>query len=174
VDANLHRRDLLKLLTAAALTTNLQLSAAEPGAPLFFTKDEFDLLDTLTDLIIPTDEHSAGAREAGVAAFIDRTVAEAFLPENKTSWRNGLASIDQACQAASHQRFLKATKHQQIALLKKLAANEEKPQTEAEKFFTQLKETTAFAYYTSKIGIHDEMGYLGNTIQEQFSGYEAT
>lgn len=170
MDANLHRRDLFKLLTAAALTTNLQLSAAEPGAPLFFTKDEFNLLDALTDLIIPTDAHSPGASAAGVAAFIDRTVAEAFLPEHKTSWRNGLASIDQL----AHKPFLKITKRQQIALLTKLAAKEENPQTAAEKFFTQLKETTAFAYYTSKIGIHDDMGYLGNTIQEHFSGYDAT
>jgi hypothetical protein len=159
METNLHRRDLFKLLTAAAFTTNLQLSAAEPGAPLFFTKEEFALLDTLTDLIIPTDAHSPGASAAGVAAFIDRTVAEAFLPEDKTSWRNGLASIDRL--------FLKKTKHQQIAILTKLAAKEDK-------FFMQLKETTAFAYYTSKIGIHDDMGYLGNTIQEHFSGYEAT
>jgi hypothetical protein len=159
METNLHRRDLFKLLTAAAFTTNLQLSAAEPGAPLFFTKEEFALLDTLTDLIIPTDAHSPGASAAGVAAYIDRTVAEAFLPEDKTSWRNGLASVDPL--------FLKKSKRQQIAILTKLAAKEDK-------FFMQLKETTAFAYYTSKIGIHDDMGYLGNTIQEHFSGYEAT
>jgi hypothetical protein len=174
VDPSLHRRDLLRLFTAAALAPTLQLSAAEPGAPLFFSKDEFELLDTLTDLIIPTDNHSPGARAAGVAAFIDRTVAEAFLPESKTSWRNGLASIDELSQSTSHRTFLKASKHQQTVLLKKLAAKEKNPQTEPEKFFTQLKETTAFAYYTSKIGIHEDMGYLGNTIQEQFSGYEVT
>jgi hypothetical protein len=41
MDVPFLRRDLLKLLGAAAVTGTLQLSAAEPGAPLFFTKDEF-------------------------------------------------------------------------------------------------------------------------------------
>ncbi len=94
MEAGLNRRDLFKALTAAAFTT-LQLPAAEPNAPLFFTKEQFALLDTLTELIIPTDAHSPGAHQAGVAAFIDRTVAESFRPEDKTSWRNGLAAIDE-------------------------------------------------------------------------------
>ncbi len=59
------------------------------------------------------------------------------------------------------------------AVLTKLAANEKDPKTEAEKFFTQLKQTTAFAYYSSSIGIHQEMGYLGNVLLPQFKGYEA-
>jgi Gluconate 2-dehydrogenase subunit 3 len=79
MDTPLNRRDLMRAMTAVAFTT-LQLPAAEPNAPLFFTKDEFALLDTLTEILIPTDEHSPGAHAAGVAAYIDRTVAEAFLP----------------------------------------------------------------------------------------------
>lgn len=174
MDGNLHRRDLLKLFTAAAFGTTLQLPAAEPGTPLFFTKEEFALLDKLTDLIIPADEHSPGAHDAAVAAFIDKTVAEAFLPEDKTSWQKGLAAVNQLSTATSQKPFLETTPQEQVALLMNLAANEEKPQTEAEKFFTQLKETTAFAYYSSSIGIHNDMGYLGNVILDKFAGYEAT
>jgi hypothetical protein len=172
MDATLNRRDLMKLFgAAAALTTTLQLPAAEPGAPLFFTKDEFAMLDTMTDLIIPTDNHSAGAHEAGVAAYIDRSVAEEFRPEEKASWRKGLAAISQLSQTMFHQPFLELGKQQQIELMKKISNNEEKPQTEPEKFFTQLKQTTAFAYYTTSIGIHQETDYKGNVILEQFVGY---
>jgi len=173
MDANLNRRDLFKLVTVAAFTT-LQLPAAEPNAPLFFTKDEFALLDQLTDLIIPTDAHSPGAHEAGVAAYIDRSVAEAFLPEDKTSWRKGLGSIDELSNSTCHMPFLKAGKQQQIALLTKLAVKEEHPTTEAEKFFTQLKETTASTYYSSSIGIHQDIDYKGNVILQEFVGYDAT
>lgn len=173
MDVILHRRDLLKLLTATAFTT-LQLPAAEPNAPLFFTGQEFMLLDTLTDLIVPTDEHSPGAHEAGVAAYIDRSVAEAFLPEEKTSWRKGLASIDDESRLLYGSTFLAASKEQQIGVLKKIAAAEAQPKTEPEKFFTQLKETTAFAYYSSSVGIHQDMNYKGNVLLQQFVGYDAT
>jgi len=173
MQADLNRRDVFKLLTATAFTA-LQLPAAEPGAPLFFTKPEFAMLDTLTELIIPTDDHSPGAHEAGVAPFIDRTVAEAFLSEEKTTWKKGLASIDELSHSVYHAPFLTITRQQQIALLQKLAENEEHPQSKAERFFTQLKETTAFAYYSTSIGIHQEMNYKGNVPIEQFAGYDAT
>jgi Gluconate 2-dehydrogenase subunit 3 len=173
MEAILNRRDLFKALTAAAFTT-LQLPAAEPGAPLFFTKDEFALLDTLTDLIIPTDQHSPGAHDAGVAAYIDRTTAEAFLAEDKDSWRKGLAVMNDLSQSTCQCSFIKATKEQQTAMLTKLAAKGRHPETEPEKFFMQLKETTAFAYYSSSIGIHQDIEYKGNVILEQFVGYDAT
>jgi len=174
MDANPHRRDLFKLFTAAMLANGLQLEGATSEKPLFFSADEFALLDKLTDLIIPTDSHSPGAHEAGVAPFIDKTVAEAFLPEDKESWRKGLAAIDQVAHDSAAKPFVNTTEKQQIVLLKALAEKEKDPQTEAEKFFTQLKQTTAFAYYSSKIGIHSDMDYKGNVILEQFVGYDAT
>ncbi len=168
----LNRRDLLKSLTATAVV--LQLPAAEPNAPLFFTKDEFALLDVLTEMIVPTDDHSPGAHEAGVAAYIDKTVAEAFDPDEKKSWRKGLAAVNQLSASMNDKPFLKATKQQRLATLTKMAMAEENPKTEGERFFTQLKQTTAFVYYTSKIGIHQETEYKGNVLVEQFVGYDAS
>jgi hypothetical protein len=173
MDATLTRRDVVKILTAAGFAGALQLPAAEPGAPLFFTKDEFAMLDTLTDLIIPTDDHSPGAHAAGVAPYIDKSVAEAFLSEDKDSWRKGLAAINELSDTMHRQPFLKISQEQQVALLRKICSNEEHPKTEAEKFFPQLKETTAAAYYSSSIGIHQEMNYKGNVLLEQFVGYDA-
>jgi hypothetical protein len=171
--SSFHRRDLLKILSASALAGPLQLTAGEADKPLYFSKDEFALLDALTEHIIPRDAHSPGAHDAGVAAFIDRTVAEAFLPEEKQSWNKGLAEMDRLSREANDRPFLKAHKDAQIALLTKLAQAEDAPKTEGEKFFHQLKESTVFAYYTTDIGIHTDIGYKGNTIQEQFSGYDA-
>jgi hypothetical protein len=173
LETGLNRRDVIKLFGAAAFTT-LQLPAAQPGAPLFFSKDEFALLDALTELIIPADDHSPGAHDAGVALYIDRTVAEAFLPEDKTSWRKGLAGINDLSQKMHGAAFMKTPQAQQVALLKHIAAAEHAPKTEPEKFFTQLKQTTAFAYYSSSIGIHQEMNYKGNVILDKFVGYEAS
>ena len=182
--ADLNRRDLLKFVSAAALTAPLALPAPEPGAPLYFQKDEFLLLDTLTELIIPADDHSPGAHAAGVAAYIDRTVAEAFLSEDKLSWRKGLASVNGLSQSMHGRPFLKLSKNQQISVVQKLASAEadnedaqnegdssEKKSRRSGKFWGQLKNTTAFAYYTTDIGIHKEMEYKGNVILEKFVGY---
>jgi hypothetical protein len=173
MDTMLNRRDWMRALTAVAFT-RLQLPAAEPGAPLFFTRDEFALLDTLTDLIIPTDDHSPGAHEAGVAAYIDRTTAEAFRAEDKESWRRGLSAINALSQSTCQCPFLKASQQQQVQMLTQLAAQEHNAKTEPEKFFTQLKQTTAFAYYSSSIGIHQEIDYKGNVLLQEFVGYDAT
>lgn len=158
----MQRRDLLKLIAGTAMMPALQLAAYDPDTPLYFSKEEFAALDELTEIIIPADDHSPGAHEAGVARYIDKSVAEAFLPEDKLSWRKGLAP------------YLPLNKADRIAMLTKLAANEHHAQTDAEHFFGQLKQTTAFAYYSSNIGIHTDIQYVGNVVQEQFSGYEAT
>jgi hypothetical protein len=55
-----------------------------------------------------------------------------------------------------------------------MAAKEASPETAAEKFFGRLKEWTARGYYTSKIGIHQEMEYKGNTLQPgDYAGFDA-
>ncbi len=181
---DLNRRELLKTFSAALLTAPLALPAPESGAPLFFTKGEFALLDTLTELIIPEDEHSPGAHAAGVAAYIDKSVAEAFRPNDKTSWRKGLAAVDQLSHSMHGKNFLKMSKEEQVAVLKKMSghedaaesdkdddANENRKRSEPEKFFGQLKNTTVFVYYSSSIGIHKEMEYKGNVLLDQFAGY---
>lgn len=182
--AQMNRRELVEFLAGAAFA--LQLPAAEPGAPLFFTKDEFALLDCLTDTIIPTDEHSPGAHAAGVAAFIDRTTAEAFLAKDKQSWRDGLQLVNSLSQRLNGAPFLEARKEQQVAVLSNMAQNEEKykkprhgenedeHKTPEQRFWGQLKETTAFAYYSSSIGIHQDMNYKGNVYLKEFIGYDAT
>ena len=46
------------------------------------------------------------------------------------------------------------------------------PKTPEEVFFGELKAATVQAYYTSKIGIHQDMEYKGNTVLQEFVGYE--
>ncbi len=184
MSSELSRRDLLKFISAAALAAPLALPAPDPGAPLYFTRDEFKLLDTLTELIIPADNHSPGAHAAGVAVYIDKVTAEAFLPEDKASWRKGLASVNSLSQSTHGKPFLEVGKEQQIAVLNKMSTREEAKQSNKdedaennqdkgrpEAFFGQLKNTTAFAYYTSSIGIHKETEYKGNVLLDKFVGF---
>jgi hypothetical protein len=143
-------------------------------APLFFTPEEFALLDELTDIIIPTDDHSPGARAAEVAAYIDARVAESWEPETKEMWRNGLKLVDELSKSTNGTGFMQASPQQRIEVVGKIAKSEMQGSAPEGQFFRTLKGTTARGYYTSKIGIHTEMEYKGNTYQNEFSGYDAT
>lgn len=150
-----------------------QASRAKGKAPRFFSRAEFAVVDELSELIIPSDEHSPGARAAGVAAYIDKQLAESFTEEPKQLWRTGLKQLEALSKALHGQAILQSTKAQRIALLTRIAQNESDPKTPEESFFKELKSRTAQAYYSSKIGIHDEMEYKGNTYLKEFVGYDA-
>jgi gluconate 2-dehydrogenase subunit 3-like protein len=155
------RRDLIKLTAGAAIAVKTRAA----GAAKFFTPEEFALVDELAEMIIPADEKSGGARAARVAAFIDSTLAEAFEQSERDMWRQGLSRVNAIASEMHGAAFLKCTVEHRAAVLTRMAANEKNPTNAEERFFRELKASTVRGYYTSKIGIHDDMGYLGNTLQ---------
>jgi gluconate 2-dehydrogenase gamma chain len=155
------RRELVQIAAAAV--------AAAP-APKFFTKDEFTMVDELSEMIIPADDHSPGARAAQVTSYIDGRLAESVEDAPRQLWREGLSGINAFSRKMHGKAFLESTPDQRLALLTRIAENEEKPTTPQEHFFKELKSRTARAYYTSKIGIHQEMEYKGNVVLQEFVG----
>ena len=54
-------------------------------------------MDELSDIIIPTDEVSPGAREARVAGEIDRRLADSLDPRRSKAWKDsGCASSNRS------------------------------------------------------------------------------
>jgi gluconate 2-dehydrogenase subunit 3-like protein len=173
----LTRREMMKLGASAAIAIGAagwDASVFGQNQPLFFTKEEFALVDELTELIIPADDHSPGAKAALVASYIDFRLSESLEDQPKQIWRDGLKLIEQISNEMHGKPFLSATTDQRIALLSRISQNETTPTKPEEKFFKELKARTARAYYTSKIGIHSEMGYKGNVSLKEFVGYDAT
>jgi gluconate 2-dehydrogenase gamma chain len=162
---------MLKTTAAAAAAAALPLASVVPSpeslalAPKFFTAAEFALVDELSDMIIPTDAQSGGARAAGVAAYIDGRLAEAFEPDQGVTWRAGLKAVDALSQELHGKAFLASTPVQRLAVLTRMAASESDPKTPAERFFKEIKSMTVGAYYTSQVGIQDDQRYKGNVIQ---------
>jgi Gluconate 2-dehydrogenase subunit 3 len=175
------RREMIGTTAAALLAAPLlralpTIAPAAPGsAPRFFTPAEFALVDELTEMIIPTDEQSPGARAAGVAAYIDGRLAESLDPAWQGQWRSGLEGVDALSHDLVGATFLAATPRQRVAVLTRMAANETSPQTAPEKFFGELKQWTVRSYYTSTIGIHQDQEYKGNVYQTgAYAGYDPT
>ncbi|HEX4632546.1 MAG TPA: gluconate 2-dehydrogenase subunit 3 family protein, partial [Gemmatimonadales bacterium] len=144
-------------------------------APQFLTEHEFALLDELSELVIPADPHSPGARAAQVAAYIDGRLAESLDPEWQALWRTGLQAVEDLSRELHGKALLEASPDQRIAVLTRMAAGERDPKTPPERFFRELKGWTVRSYYTSKIGIHLDQEYQGNVYQRgEYAGYDAT
>ena len=172
-----------EMLGASAAALVLPLLSARPLAALtehafaarFLTPAEFALVDELSDMIIPTDEVSPGARAARVAGEIDRRLADSIDVQRKQSFRAGLRAVNDLAREMAGTSFMRASPEQRLAVLTRMAANERDPKTPAERFFGQIKGATAQAYYTSKIGIHQDQQYKGNVYQSgEFAGFDPT
>ena len=135
----------------------------------FFTPAEMTSIVLMTDLIIPSDEQSPGAKDAGVPAFIDLMVSESPV-ETKNLWRNGLAAIDELCKKEFGNTFGNLPSQEQVVVLKSISRNEYQPRRIEERFFIAIKGLTVDGYYTSELGIHQELRYKGNAYLKDFAG----
>jgi hypothetical protein len=169
---SISRRDMIQATAAAAggaaamALPSCKVPPPAAGAPLFFTAAEFAVVDELSDMIIPTDAQSGGARAAGVATYIDARLAESFEPEPPARWRAGLKAVEDLSRELHGKAFMEATPEQRLAVLTRMAAT-------PEAFFGEIKGSTIRAYYTSKVGIHDDQQYKGNVYQTgEFAGFD--
>ena len=144
-------------------------AAPEAQGGRFFNPQDLATVAVISDFIIPADEHSPGARAAGVAGFIDLMVSESSY-EAKALWRDGLAAVERMSVEQFSAAFNQANREQQISLLKAISRNERKPKTTEERFFVAIKSLTVDGYYTSPIGIHQDLRYKGNAVLKEFAG----
>lgn len=167
------RRQLLQLATTSVLAQPFQsllgdsctnanhgpaAANARPYTTQFFSPDEMGLLDRVMESILPADDHSPGAHEAQTALFADLIVSTS--PDDvKQDWRAGLRTLAAELQDSKLADWLD-----------KAAANERNPQSSLDLFFIKLKQMTIEGYYTSQIGIHQDLQYQGNTYLKEFKG----
>jgi Gluconate 2-dehydrogenase subunit 3 len=169
---------LLPLPAAAAETSQAETAPAAPetkpaepkSAARFFTPAQHALVDELSETIIPADSHSAGARAAKVADYIDQVLRESPDDTQKALWREGLRLVDVMSQHYHGKSFVDASPEDRIAVLTVLSDNDGMTDLPEVRFFIDLKRLAVRGYYTSKIGIHDELEYKGNRILQDFVG----
>ena len=146
--------------------------------PLFFSPQQYQMVEHLAEMIIPEDD-SPGAKQAGVAEFIDFMVANRVPVSTSRDIRStddAIAAGDEAqnrflagldwVNARSHSEFkrdfMDCTPEQQNSLLEELAYKAKfTPTTESGRaFFQMIRDYTVVGYYTTKIGL-ESIGYPG-------------
>ena len=150
--------------------------AADPSVPYtphFFRPAEFQTVEILTEMIIPTDD-KPGAKEARVAQFIDFVVYSAaeFQPELQEKWTSGLALLEKLSEAKYGGAFREISDSRREQLLTEMSRPEHDPLTEHPGFFFYglVKEMTVDGFYTSKIGLIDVLEYKGLSVNADFPG----
>jgi gluconate 2-dehydrogenase gamma chain len=149
-----------------------------PYKPLFFSPEHYQMVEHIAEMIIPEDE-TPGARQAGVAEFIDFMVANRVPVtgsrdvrrtedaiemgnEAQAAFLLGIDWINARCQGEFGHDFMGCTPEQQNNLLEELAYKEKfKLTTEVgRQFFRIIRDYTVVGYYTTKIGL-ESLGYPG-------------
>jgi gluconate 2-dehydrogenase gamma chain len=158
----------------------LPQASGRPYRPLFLSPQNFRLVEHLVEMIIPADD-TPGAREAGVAEFIDfmlanrvavsadedtRTVDEKLRlgAQAQVQFTSGLSWLNAHCESEHRRSFMDCSAEQQIDVLEQLAYKSKfRPAAEGgpgREFFQLLRDYTVAGYYTSKIGL-ESLGYPG-------------
>ena len=165
---NPSRREVLAWLATlpiaqAALAAERAMSSAAPFTPKFFTPHEWRTVRLLADYIIPRDERSGSATDAGVPEFMDFIMTD--RPSERLPMRGGLRWLDNQCRDQYNAPFADCSDTQRMSLLDRIsAANAE--------FFVAFRDLTATGFWTSKLGIAD-LRYIGNTVVHEWTGCPA-
>ena len=131
-------------------------------AEKFFTEHEMATIAVLADIIIPKDETSGSATEAGVPAFIEFIVKD--MPHHQLPMRGGLKWLDVQCLKRYNKNFIDCTANDQLALVDEIAypALAKPEMKQGVSFFNKMRDLTATGFFTSQMGMKD-LGYAGNT-----------
>jgi len=177
------RREALGSIAAAALTAAFKWTPEEAGkaaafareaikapyAPTFFTAHEWETVRLLSDIIIPKDERSGSATDAGVPEYMDFMMGD--RPDGQVPMRGGLAWLDNECFERFGKTFVQSAEADRTAVLDDIAwPKKARPEmSQGVAFFNMFRDMTASGFWSSKIGVTD-LDYRGNTFVSEWNG----
>lgn len=205
--AKMNRRHILRVLgsipaaacftwtTVDAQKAHHQVQRAREAArqgitfrPKFFTNHEYRTVRVLVDIIIPKDERSGSATEAGVPEFMDFMMtdppaplrptalrqgfsSQELLSARQTAMRGGLAWLDMECARRFDRTFRTCTEAARKQVLEDIAwpATARPELSHGVAFFNSFRDLTATGFWTSKTGIED-LEFQGNVFVGEWTG----
>lgn len=172
--ATFGRRELIRRLTLAGISAATSpawarafaslASADERGVPTdpewcpaFLTVEQDQLVTALAEAIIPATD-TPGATAAFVNRYIDAVLDNADEAE-RDEFVRGLEWVDRRSQALFGTAFVGATGEQKNALLTIISSEDNHSDGDQVgcEFFEDMKARTIVGYYTSEVGIRDEL-----------------
>jgi len=168
----LERRELLRraawllggAISAPAALAILQGCSAKETAPgaaapalKFLKADQFAVISEIAEIMIPKTD-TAGAKDAGVPAFIDVALDAVYDPESKQRFNTGYAEFAAAAQAGG-KPFLEQEPAARAALVKSTLETALNGDHDPKPFILMTRELALLGYFTSQPGITQNMTY---------------
>jgi gluconate 2-dehydrogenase gamma chain len=184
----MNRRDAVQLLAALPLAAALRISRADherawrfvenaqrlaaegvPFAPTFFTPAEFRTVGIIADMIIPRDERSGSATDAGVAEFMDFMMID--RAGDQPWMRSGLSWMDSQSSTRFGRAFADATDSERALILNDIAwpARASATMADGVSFFNRFRDLTSSGFWSSRMGVKD-LDYIGSTFNPNWDG----
>jgi len=156
-------------LREAAAQAREALARGPVYEPKHFSAHEWETVRLLVDVIIPKDDRSGSATDAGVPEFMDFMLGDD--PDLETPIRGGLAWLDHECDDRWSKTFVACSDAERTALVDDIAwPKKAKPQYAAGvAFFNAFRDLTASGFFSSKLGVQD-LRYIGNTFVAEWKG----
>ncbi len=133
----------------------------EPYEPRALTAAQYHEVEVAAEQIIPRT-HTPGATDARVADFIDTMLADWYTAVERERFIGGLADLDARAMKAHGKAFADISSSARVALLTAIdddvtALRRANNQAGNEHWFATLKFLTVWGYYTSRVGVTDEL-----------------
>ena len=185
---DMSRREAVQLLSVLPIAAALGLSRADyekawgfvddaqtvagegvAFAPRFFTPAEFRTVGIVADMIIPRDDRSGSATDAGVPEFMDFIMTD--RPNNQQWMRSGLAWTDAQSTTRFGKPFAGVSVPQREQILNDIAWPARAPAAMADgvTFFNRFRDLTSSGFWSSRMGVKD-LRYIGNTFNPNWNG----
>jgi hypothetical protein len=170
----MERRELLKMIAAATGAAMIGMPAFVYGQSLVpkgksdFSESDVAMLDEIAETILPRTK-TPGAKDAGVGAFMAQLVTDCYSPEDRATFRSGLADLDKRAGG----RFIAMTPEARTELLRALDTEAKAKSGVATVaptgtsrgpakpyYFTMIKQLVLFSFFTSKVGATEVLHYV--------------
>ncbi len=166
------RREAIKTLAAAAALPQRKKPAPEPAPappadtwkPKVLDAHQDRTVTILAELIIPRTE-TPGATDAQVNRYID-TMLAGYPVSRREEFVQGLAWLDGHCLSIHAAPFADLKPDEQVAMLRKLSGPATSDLAPGARFFRTIKGLVSTGYYTSKVGLEEELGWGKNPATE--------
>lgn len=187
------RRKVLQVLATAPLasvvgaqqpqTQQPHTRPAQPATPTpqpprtqakakFFTAREMKIVRVLADDILPRDERSGSASDAGVPEWMDAIMSDADTnPNDRVALKGGLRWMDTESKRRFNVGYASASPDQRHAILDDISwPDRTKPQfSQGGNFFIRFRDLVATGFFSSATG-HKDLRYRGNVFNPDWDG----
>lgn len=135
------RRKFVKGVAAAGALSALTSCGSVPGRWRFLTQQEAELVNLISDQIIPRDQ-DPGAIDAGVVYFIDKQLAGPYKRFQR-DYREGLVVVEKICASMYGETFARLSWNQQTKVLQALESGA------SARFFELIRDHCMQGFYGS-------------------------